>query len=251
MAIDAAAAADYLGKLLNRPVTADTTLRLSSAQRARFNGWLHNQGMVADAARLAGEFTLTALLSGAGSAVAAAGAAPPSAVSSSTAGALGIDIQSISELMAGKRGNDFKADAELLRLFTLQELSYAQARPHPGETLAGLFAAKEAIRKCIGGPTLSTEAFRALEVLPDDSGRPVAAGYDISISHSGDFAVAVACRTRAQAEVPALPAVAAWPVSAAAATAAAPTARWLPLALLATTLVLISLHLLFLSRLGG
>lgn len=110
---------------------------------------------------------------------------------------VGIDIQAIDELMAGVANrDDFKGDPELLRLFTMRELSYAQSRPGPSETLAGLFAAKEAMRKCLGGASIDAEAFRALEVLPDEYGRPVAAGFSLSISHSGNFAIAVANRVR-------------------------------------------------------
>lgn len=242
-----AAAADYLGKLLNRPIAADTVLRLSSAQRARFNAWLHGQNLRVDDKMLAREFTLAGLLTGAPATAGAAAAAPPAAAAPGASPlALGVDIQSISELMAGAQGGDLKADPELLRLFTLQEISYAQAKAVPAETLAGIFAAKEAMRKCIGEPTLSAEAFRALEVLPDAAGRPVASGFEISISHSGDFAVAVACRMAANTLPSAPPTQAMAP---AAAVEPAPR-RWLPLALLASAVVLISLHLVLLARLG-
>ena len=200
MAIDAAA--EYLARLLNRPINAAATLRLSSAQRARFNAWLHGQGLSADEKALAGEFTLEALLIGLVPVAAASPKASAPADSNPETRLLGVDIQSISELMTGKQLSDLKADAELLRIFTLREISYAQAKPVPAETLAGIFAAKEAVRKCMGEPILASEDFRALEVLPDATGRPRLAGYEISISHSGDYALAVACRGTAALPIP-------------------------------------------------
>ena len=239
-------AVDYLSKLLNRPLTPESALRLSSAQRARFQAWLHDQGMRSDDARLAAEFQLSTLFSSTASAVDTETTVAPSDVGmDASAPAVGIDIQSIGELLANIAGNDFKADPELTRLFTMRELSYAQARSDRDETLAGVFAAKEAIRKCIGTPSLSQEDFRALEVLPDANGRPTAPGYAVSISHSGDFAIAVAWR------LPARQPAAAVPVPSPVAAAPAPkgkAAGWLTPVLLAAVLVLISLHLLLLVR---
>jgi phosphopantetheine--protein transferase-like protein len=237
-------AAEYLGKLLNRPVAADTPLRLTSAQRARFNAWLQSSGLVVSNPELTGQFTLAALLTGAPGVARPAAETTGTRSESASALSLGIDMQSISELTATIRNGDLKADPELVRLFTLQELSYAQARPKPHETLAGLFAAKEAMRKCRSEPQLSAEEFRALEVLPDLSGRPTAAGYQISISHSGDYAVAVALRAK-------LPAIT--PPTAPTTVAPKPrrAARWLLPALLVSTLVMISLLLLLLTRVKG
>jgi phosphopantetheine--protein transferase-like protein len=186
-------AAAYLANLLSKPVTSDTVLRLSSAQRARFRGWLNSQGLGDGGALLSGEFTLNALLTSAPSApIPLRNDRINSRPETDIFPKLGVDIQSISELMKNIESGDLKANHEVLHLFTLREISYAQSRPNPLETLAGVFAAKEAIRKCRHGSAISPEEFRAIEVLPDADGQPTAAGYQISISHSGDAAVAVA-----------------------------------------------------------
>ncbi len=109
---------------------------------------------------------------------------------------IGIDIQRIDELLPTDALADPKASAELTATFTFREISYAQSRPHPLETLAGLFAAKEALRKC--DPALLALPPLEVGVLPDDSGRPQFAGYTLSISHSGGLALAVAAALSAQ-----------------------------------------------------
>lgn len=194
---------DYLSGLMNRPVDAHAPLRLSSAQRARFSAWLGQHATPVDETVLHGEFTLQGLLAGspadqgarACGAAATSAAARNSTVSPPGGFSLGIDIQNVEELLRNVNRNDFKADPELVRMFTLRELSYAHSSPTPDETLAGIFAAKEAIRKCTPRPFVNQEEFQSIEVLPDNDGRPHAKDYEISISHSGGFAVAVACRS--------------------------------------------------------
>lgn len=199
--MDQSSVTDYLSKLLNRPIGPDASLRLTSAQRARLNAWLHGQGLPRDDKLLAGEFTVAQLQAGNRERVAAPGpqATPFATLQSGEASSsqnhglsIGIDIQSVEELLASSNRNDFKADAELNQLFTMKELSYAQSKSNPDETLAGLFAAKEAVRKCMNVTELSADAFRAIEVLPNENGRPCTAGFELSISHSGGLAVAVA-----------------------------------------------------------
>lgn len=194
-------AAEFLGTLLNRQLTASTLLRLSSAQRARFNAWLHERGVEVQDQRLSGEFTIAELV-GDGSANTATAPtpallslAPTTSIMAGSTLEVGLDIQSVAELTAGINMLDLKADGQMTRMFTARELSYAQAKPYPGETITGLFAAKEAIRKCLGGPAWTPEEFRAIEVLPDEDGRPMFAGFSISISHSAGIAAAIACRS--------------------------------------------------------
>jgi len=82
----------------------------------------------------------------------------------------------------------------LRRVFTTSEL--IDCRP---AHLAGTFAAKEAIIKAVGIPL----AWHALEIVRGPSGRPrvgltpsdclsTLQAIDVSISHDGDYAVAVA-----------------------------------------------------------
>lgn len=196
--MSAAAATEYLSRLLNRAIEPGTVLRLSSAQRARFGAWLHTQGILGKEAALTAPFSVETLVLGSLEAPGKPARAPESAPTVTThgpSGALGIDLQNVGELLADVDVKDLKGNEELRRIFTLRELTHAEARPAPLETLTGIYAAKEAIRKSMGGATLEPDAFRAIEVLPDPHGKPTAAGFDVSISHSGGFAVAVACRS--------------------------------------------------------
>ena len=195
--MDATTTAQFLGNLLNRAVDASTPLRLSSAQRARFLAWLHTQGQSVHDSAIKGEFTIASLagqpLTANGTQVTALPQNRP-LVESGARGipSIGIDIQSVAELTSRINALDLKADASLHEMFTSRELSYAQARQDPLETLAGLWAAKEAMRKCLGGSEIPLAQIRALEILPDEHGRPCCAGFSLSISHSAGMAVAVA-----------------------------------------------------------
>ena len=98
---------------------------------------------------------------------------------------IGIDLVSIKKL---------NSKANIRNLFTHYELSYAQAKPKQSQSLAGIFAAKEAVVKAyslklydilrknieiihINGKIVAFYKQRALDA-------------DISISHDGDYAVA-------------------------------------------------------------
>jgi holo-[acyl-carrier protein] synthase len=88
------------------------------------------------------------------------------------------------------------------RLFTEAELAYAAARARPGRHLAARFAAKEAVVKALGFS--DGLGLREVEVVPGEppavrlSGRAEeAAGgktVEVSLSHSREFAAAVAVR---------------------------------------------------------
>ncbi|MGY0019300.1 holo-ACP synthase [Streptomyces sp. cg35] len=106
------------------------------------------------------------------------------------------------------------------RVFTTRELSYCYRHRRAGEHLAGRWAAKEAVLKCLGtgmGPRME---WTDIEIVNDRGGRPrvrlhgeveaVARSLgmhqiDISLSHSGGLAVAHAvlvCLTGAAAPAP-------------------------------------------------
>lgn len=84
------------------------------------------------------------------------------------------------------------------RLFTPAEQAYSAARSDPVRHLAGTLAAKEAVIKAARlGPLVAWS--RRIEVERDDQGGPRAAirgrphrGLDVSISHDGGVAVAIA-----------------------------------------------------------
>jgi phosphopantetheinyl transferase (holo-ACP synthase) len=187
--------ADYLSQLLGRRILPGDWVRLTSGQQARAGGWLVERGVtVADLrSRLASSFQPSALHDDASIAVPSVPPAlSPRAIIGATPADLriGIDIQRIDEILPADAGFDLKASGEVTAMFTLKEISYAQSRPAPLDTLSGLFAAKEALRKC--DAALLALPLREVEVLPDATGRPEFPGYALSISHSGNFAIAVA-----------------------------------------------------------
>lgn len=197
----------YLSRMLGRDLAADETLTLSSGQQARAAGWLAERGFAPGdlRSRLGGRFTPAGILgeaaiagygNGNGNGSALPHGSPEAAPArgpmrhAESGGRLGIDMQRVHELIPADALADPKSSAELTAMFTLREISYAQSRPSPAETLCGLFCAKEALRKC--DPALLRLPLTALEILPDEAGRPHFPGYSLSISHSGGFAIAVA-----------------------------------------------------------
>ena len=87
------------------------------------------------------------------------------------------------------------------RLFTEDELDYANARARPGRHLAARFAAKEAVIKALEAPVAPREIEVAADPAPRVSlhGRAAEAGAGrelaISLTHSRETAAAVALAT--------------------------------------------------------
>lgn len=92
------------------------------------------------------------------------------------------------------------------RLLTRQEREYCHKKGNPVQSLAGRFVAKEAVLKCLG-LGLRYCSWHDLEILPDALGNPQVsfgpsllkvlqekkiATVKVSISHSRDYALAVA-----------------------------------------------------------
>ena len=196
----------YLTRLTGRPVSDGDWVYLSSSQRARMAGWLQEYGISHPELRniLSRRFQ-PAMLRKAGrnedpsKALMQTGSKPVASVSNLLH--VGIDIQRVEELVSTEISDDLKSSTEILSIFTLREISYAQSRAEPAETLTGLFAAKEALRKCDG--MLLAMPLVNLEILPDEQGRPLYPGFALSISHSGGFAIAVAAKlTSPQQDAP-------------------------------------------------
>lgn len=96
---------------------------------------------------------------------------------------IGTDIVQISRIEKSIKSQSF-----LDEVFTKQELEYCKR----AENYAGIFAAKEAYFKAIG--TGITRPVRKVEILHTGNGKPYIFGdenSDVSISHDGDFAIAV------------------------------------------------------------
>jgi holo-[acyl-carrier protein] synthase len=113
---------------------------------------------------------------------------------------IGVDIVEIARIEASLRRTPGLAN----RLFTNAERSLAARRQAPAATLAGCFAAKEALAKALGAP--AGLHWTDAEVLRHASGRPfltvrgtVAAaaraqgvgGWHLSLSHDGGLCVAI------------------------------------------------------------
>ncbi len=118
---------------------------------------------------------------------------------------IGIDLCSVERVrrLVADHGPRF-----LERTFTEAEVAYARRRKKGfEETLAGRFAAKEAVMKALGTGWTEEVGFRTIEVLGEPSGRPYlvlhgtaaakaqalgARHWHLSITHTADLAVAVA-----------------------------------------------------------
>jgi len=119
---------------------------------------------------------------------------------------IGTDIVEITrvERALARWGDHFTA-----RAFTEAETSYCQSKHRPGTHFAGKLAAKEAVYKALAPDGAVPFSARTIEVLSGESGEPVvrltgklakwvASGPNgpltvvVSISHAGDYAIAVA-----------------------------------------------------------
>lgn len=184
---------EYLSKLLNKPVTEQMEITLSSAQKSRLHGWLVKNSFAFNEAALAKKFSINQLIGDLDSSESLYQTPAQETFSSPIQLSMGnfqigVDIQRVDELFPQGLSYDPKADHELTQIFTAKELSYAQSKGDPETTLAGIFSAKEAILKACN----ANMALNMIEILPDENGRPKSKGYALSISHSGNYAIALA-----------------------------------------------------------
>jgi phosphopantetheine--protein transferase-like protein len=126
-------------------------------------------------------------------------------------GMIGIDIEDVASL---PEADDYRVHPFYRDNFTPAEISYCVRQGNPRASLCGVWAAKEAILKSgMAGAALSR--LIDIEILWDEFGRPGFANCAISISHTGQAAVAV-CLCGVQAvplPTPALPLVAEMPMT--------------------------------------
>ena len=79
------------------------------------------------------------------------------------------------------------------KVFSAEEMKYCQSKNNPAESLAGIFAAKEAVRKALNAETIT---FRDIIITHQKNGAPQCAvknwpsSIAVSIAHSGGFAIA-------------------------------------------------------------
>lgn len=187
---------EYLSKFLNKSILPSTEVYLSSAQRARFYDWLIINGLSFKEDLLMGGFSVDKLLNLNSTTESIKIKQHHEQYNSfntlSLYNSIGVDIQKISELFPDGLPLDPKGDKELTNIFTLKELSYAQSKAFPLETLTGIFAAKEAVIKCLGTNANKPFKLTTLEILPDPTGKPIINDCIVSISHSSEYAIAIA-----------------------------------------------------------
>ncbi len=102
-------------------------------------------------------------------------------------GSVGIDIEMVSAMPVT---DDFREDNFYTMNFSAAEISYAILQTNPYASFAGLFAAKEAIVKADNN--LKGTNFNQINIQHQLNGRPFHPAFNISISHTGDMAAAVA-----------------------------------------------------------
>lgn len=113
---------------------------------------------------------------------------------------IGIDIVEIHRIKDIMQKNPRFLD----KIFTENEIKYFKSKGFKAETIAGNFAAKEAVSKSIG-TGIRNFNFSDIEVIRDEIGKPIVKTYNnlrqicidynvleikVSISHGRDYAVA-------------------------------------------------------------
>jgi phosphopantetheine--protein transferase-like protein len=103
---------------------------------------------------------------------------------------IGIDLQEINEL---PDSIDFWEDEFYFSKFTPKEIAYCLAKDNPKQTFAGLYCCKEALIK-----SNNKLAWDQININFSDEGRPLFDGYLLSISHSGEYSIAIAININKQ-----------------------------------------------------
>lgn len=113
----------------------------------------------------------------------------------------GVDIIQISRI---EKILNTKKYLFLQRVFTEKEIEYISKKSNRPNTVAGLYASKEAISKALG-TGIGKVSFKDMEITHDNKGKPLVNissekdyilrelginRFDLSISHDGDYAVA-------------------------------------------------------------
>ena len=112
---------------------------------------------------------------------------------------IGTDITEVERIKKNMENNRF-----LQKIYSERELEYLKIRKFNPQTATGMFAAKEAVAKCLG-TGFSNFGPCDIEILKDEIGKPIVflsknalkkaeelniKTIHISISHTNDFAVA-------------------------------------------------------------
>jgi phosphopantetheine--protein transferase-like protein len=104
---------------------------------------------------------------------------------------VGIDMQARSKM---PEATDYRTDNFYKRNFSERELAHCIEKADPLESLAGIWAAKEAILKAGAATRSETGELASIEIVHNAAGAPTHPGCLLSISHEADLAVAVCIR---------------------------------------------------------
>jgi phosphopantetheine--protein transferase-like protein len=181
---------DYLAGLLGETVSPDMPLRLRSVQTYALRAWARREEIALNQSILVSgnAFTVKQLVSDHESVVKPAGA-PVTGRASEKNNALrvGIDIEDVSALPPA---DDYREHPFYRDNFTPSEISHCLQQRDVRASLAGIWAAKEAIVKA--DVASSNEAgLKSIEIKHDAIGKPFAQGCNLSISHTPTSAVCV------------------------------------------------------------
>lgn len=102
---------------------------------------------------------------------------------------VGIDIEDIMNMPVA---DDYREHRFYIDNFSKKEISYCILQSDPRASFAGKFALKEAIIKADN--SYKNIPFKEIEILNDESGKPVFKGFSLSISHATNQAVAIAIK---------------------------------------------------------
>ena len=162
----------YLEKLTGQSFNGNSYESLSSAQRARFQRWLNQKNISIDGMNKSKYLNDNKNKNN---------------KDNYLENGVGIDIQNIQEF--SKNYDDFLDDKNLRDIFTSSEINYAKTKVNMAETLCGLFAAKEAIIK--SGYSIKKK-MNEIEITHEANGKPKFMKFNLSISHSKNYCIAVA-----------------------------------------------------------
>jgi len=102
---------------------------------------------------------------------------------------IGVDVEDVANM---PEADDYRDDRFYSDNFSQKEIAHCILQADPRASFAGKFAAKEALVKTDN--LLKDTPFKDIEILNDESGRPVFREFLLSISHSSSHAVAFAVK---------------------------------------------------------
>jgi phosphopantetheine--protein transferase-like protein len=197
----------YMTRLTGAPVSGGSQVILSSTQRVQLIGWLNAQGVSANINSFKSNLiSVDRLLAIAAGKEASASSADPAgtpirkhalpskryAVAAAPAMlGVGIDIQPVDAM---PEAVDYRSDKFYTGNFSPRELAHCIEKGNPRESLAGIWAAKEAVLKAGAAERPTTGELVDIEIVHDAAGAPGYPGCLVSISHAAGTAVAVCIR---------------------------------------------------------